>query len=223
MEQSKKAVEIIDRSTKLTKRRVEKKRAEVEKISVEVAKEVQTLQEKIIKERLLKTSKAITAEAAQTSKTESPYADAEELQNIFSLEVSKTRDEGTSVKKEDLARLTSYKSYMTANDADSYNEILRELATFVDSKDILSETEVVSSVLSEIREESLVESLRDNEDLDFDLLAVVERFKKIRDDLSVIFTQTKKITEVVNKSGVLESNAPIIIKTILDDVFSEES
>lgn len=235
IEQANKSVAIINRNVGSTNKKIEKKEKQIKNISKEIAEEAKELQRKIIRERVETAKAGILAQAkkakedaraAQTKKTKTPHADTEGLQNIFSLDISKAKSESVSVRPSELKKFMDYKSYMSAADADKYDEILEELSSFVDGDDILSESEVVSSVISDIREEHFYEHLEAEEGINFDFVSVVEQFKRVRDKLDSAFSTSKKrrlvseeIAKRVAKSGISEANRDVVVKTILDDVF----
>jgi len=119
-----------------------------------------------------------------------------------------------------------YGSYMTSADSDNYDTLLKELSSFVDGEDLLSETEVVASVLSDIKQDSAIESLREDDDLGIDFVSLVDKLKSTKQELSSILSEkqkraivAKEISQRIERSDVPHANREIIIKTILEDVF----
>jgi len=229
---------IYRRSLAHADKRSKTKKKEIDKVSTEIAQEAKKLQKEIIAQRVGAAQAKIEKEAAkarrsrakgaasQTKKTASPYIGAEGLQNIFSLDVTKTDTPGDKITPADVKKLMGYGSYMTSADSDNYDTLLKELSSFVDGEDLLSETEVVASVLSDIKQDSAIESLREDDDLGIDFVSLVDKLKSTKQELSSILSEkqkraivAKEISQRIERSDVPHANRERIIKTILEDVF----
>jgi len=235
-EQLKKSVEVLGRDIRKVNRKITKKESEVSSAVAKLDAEAKELQRNIIAENLkdiraqVRTDFASGSAIGQTDTTVARFNDTENLQGIFSFSVTGEETKGVDVSSDTLNSFKNYSSYMTEADAASYNNLLAELSEYSSTPLTNAEQQnVITSALGDIREQDTKEFLLDTEDdFDFNYEGTIEKFRKIKNDLSSVFNDKSKrkimrpqLAKIISVSGIPSANQNIVIKVILDDVFEE--